>query len=679
MASAAGACGQPSSLLSGQVISEAQLVRDMLYVFQGIDGDIVRWRPDIRAYDAPDNVPPAARALIRRLGELGWTYSHIQQSIAAIDNTDLSNGVVMAALVGAVRVELRAYFELLAALEQDAVGPDGLVTTSTVTLRRLVAWYPTPLAHLQLLARALDSTLGLRGGAVVHHVATLAITGVQEQAALMARVLQRTLRPWLGMVREWIADGTVRDEADEFFVNVRPDVELENAWKHGFELRPHLLPGFVDAQFALRVLLLGKTVHFIRSACSDAAWVVATRAQRLALPSPVSDSAVSHTLTHQQVALRERKAGLRAMGAAALVAVDEAVVAALPAANARVMELLMDKAALPMHLRAVKRYLLLGQGDFVTSLIESITPHLSKPAALVATSTNTLLDVLDRAVMSTNAALELPDALGKLHIKLHRAQTGQTGWDTFTLTYLVEPPLNAIITPSSMAAYHAIFRFLWFLKRAEHVLSRTWSVHATASHILMKYADLRNLLHRAHLLRNEMLSFVTALSNYVMFEVLETAWDKLMSELGLARSADEARAGKTAGRAAPGSAQPDSTRSSAQASTGMGYAEMWAEAEAEQWGDGVAHEDADSAAGQAVWSGAAGRTHASSSKAKKQVAMDLDAVIAAHERYLRRIMSRAAIQGRSAELRKYLHSLLSTCLDFAELQEAVYAEVCDCA
>ena len=45
------------------------------------------------------------------------------------------------------------------------------------------------------------------------------------------------------------------------------------------------------------------------------------------------------------------------------------------------------------------------------------------------------------------------------------------------------------------------------------------------------YPRLEGVLHRAHLLRNDMMSFVATLANYVMFEVLETTWQQLQRSL----------------------------------------------------------------------------------------------------------------------------------------------------
>ena len=47
------------------------------------------------------------------------------------------------------------------------------------------------------------------------------------------------------------------------------------------------------------------------------------------------------------------------------------------------------------------------------------------------------------------------------------------------------------------------------------------------------------MFHKCHLLRSEMIHFVTNLHSYIMFEVLETSWHKLVKDLKAATDLDE--------------------------------------------------------------------------------------------------------------------------------------------
>jgi gamma-tubulin complex component 3 len=94
-----------------------------------------------------------------------------------------------------------------------------------------------------------------------------------------------------------------------------------------------------------------------------------------------------------------------------------------------------------------------------------------------------------------------------------------------------------------MDLYLKLFNFMWRIKRVEWCLSNTWSKHMILSHAMKKIvSDVASEIHRyfpvlflgndagknrCHLLRNEMVHFVYNLQHYIMFEVLESAWEEL--------------------------------------------------------------------------------------------------------------------------------------------------------
>jgi gamma-tubulin complex component 3 len=69
--------------------------------------------------------------------------------------------------------------------------------------------------------------------------------------------------------------------------------------------------------------------------------------------------------------------------------------------NERVMSVVLDEHKLLEHLAALKKFLLLGQGDFVSALLDAVGPELSKRADAVYR--HNLIGVLDTALRGTNA------------------------------------------------------------------------------------------------------------------------------------------------------------------------------------------------------------------------------------------------------------------------------------
>ena len=193
------------------------------------------------------------------------------------------------------------------------------------------------------------------------------------------------------------------------------------------------------------------------------------------------------------------------------------------AAHKRLLELMQGRYQLRTHLAALKKFLLLGQGDFVVCLMDALQPELDKPADEMFH--HSLTGTLDGALRSSNAQYEQPDVLDRLGVRLLKASANDKGWQVFSLTYKVEAPLNAVIHGRALAVYRSCFHLLWRMKRGEFVLSHAWRQHMTAATLRLakRLPRLSQHLHACNLARNRMWHFCRVLSNYMMFEVLEDA------------------------------------------------------------------------------------------------------------------------------------------------------------
>ena len=79
---------------SGEQLSEAVLVRELLFVMQNIDGAHLKWDGGRDAFVLPSgaSVPPGARQLAGRLAELGWLFRQIQAYVLVGDSKDIKDG-----------------------------------------------------------------------------------------------------------------------------------------------------------------------------------------------------------------------------------------------------------------------------------------------------------------------------------------------------------------------------------------------------------------------------------------------------------------------------------------------------------------------------------------------------------------------------------------------------------
>ena len=130
------------------------------------------------------------------------------------------------------------------------------------------------------------------------------------------------------------------------------------------------------------------------------------------------------------------------------------------------------------HLHALKRYLLMGRGDFALCLMDAMQPELKARASTIFR--HHLVSKLEHAIRSSSAQFDDPSILKRLDVRLLESSPGERGWDIFLLDYSIQPvsgqgsttrtPLSAVLTPDAMKSYHKVFAFLWQLKRVEHSL-----------------------------------------------------------------------------------------------------------------------------------------------------------------------------------------------------------------
>lgn len=139
--------------------------------------------------------------------------------------------------------------------------------------------------------------------------------------------------------------------------------------------------------------------------------------------------------------------------------------------NRQLLSILRNKYKFEGHCNSIRKYLLMGQGDFMQYLMDLLSDELNNSAAQIYR--HQLMGQLETAIRSSNAQYHDPEFLGRLDIKLLESSPGDKGWEIFMLDYRVNDlsPLSTVFTEEVMQAYKKIFNFLWRLKRVEHLLS----------------------------------------------------------------------------------------------------------------------------------------------------------------------------------------------------------------
>lgn len=513
-------------------VTESALVKDVLYACQGIDGRFVKFDKDFDGYAVSEsyNVPRTTRCMVRKLCELGWLYKKVKDYIyESVERGPIEAiGTVGQAFCAALQEELSDYYKLLAVLEGQVHNPipamaEGKGSGNYLSLRRLMVWLAEPTVRIRLMAVLVDDCKNSRGGAMAGAIHMHAQHGDPLVQDFMRRLLRRVCSPLFEMVRSWVLEGELNDIFSEFFV-VGQVVKAEALWRDGYQLHSGMLPSFIPEPLAKRILRTGKSINFLRVCCKDQGWADAA--------AEAASAAGTST----------RRGGL---GYGETEALEILVVEAAKRIDRHLIEIMYGQFKFRDHCLAIKRYLLLGQGDFIQYLMDIVGSDLSQPANTI--SSFKLSGLLESAIRASNAQYDDPDILDRLRVKMMPHHSGDRGWDVFSLEYNARDPLNTIFTESVMARYLKIFNFLWKLKRVEHALSATWQTMKPNCSIARLFASkdgggkqqLVAILRRCQTLRNEMNHFVTNLQYYIMFEVLEYSWVDFSDEMEEARDLDE--------------------------------------------------------------------------------------------------------------------------------------------
>lgn len=324
-------------------------------------------------------------------------------------------------------------------------------------------------------------------------------------------MLVHVTKPFYDMLRQWIYDGELSDPYHEYFVieNVPPPkkghkgadskrAQATNEWEEKYTLDKKMVPTIMSEDLSRKAFLIGKSLNFIRYGCGDAPWVEAY--------------------------CRDASRDLRYGDTATLEAsIDKAYRATM----ARLTHLMSSKFHLFEHLRALKNYLLLCQGDFIALLMESLAPTLDRPAG--SQYRHNLTGQLEHAIRGSNAQHDSEEILRRLDARVLEVGHGDVGWDVFSLDYKVDSPVNVIITPWATRKYLMMFNFLWRVKRVEFALGSTWRRCMTGARGVL--AELNDTMSRdwkaARCCMAEMIHFVNQLQYYILFEVIEASWNRL--------------------------------------------------------------------------------------------------------------------------------------------------------
>ena len=505
----------------------------------GIQDEFICELPTMSCQDptlvASSKLGNGAQDAMQLCGQAGWYYRRIQHFI------DSSQNSIARAWAEAMSVYLnQIHHSLLADLEAQLQ-----LESSDLTLRRLLVRLLDPIGQLRILALLVDGVGTLVGGQLLTALHRHSFHGDTRHSNLSHIMLEAASQPWYQALYLWTVQGVL--VTTDFFVQRttrEDDPTTKDMWHCTFRLAQDQVPEILPPNLVQPSFNVGKGINFIRHCLLDPGWTIDLGDQD-EKPQVLGYRYASDTTLMQTVRLAEQQV------------------------NHHIVASLREKHHLLQHLRGLKQFLLFGQGDFASVMMEGLHAKFDRKG-IVGLYDYDVMGIIEGALKCTNA-VDIPSyVVGCLDVKLILDEDDdvryqfapakgiedvetRTGWDIFTLDYQTPEPLAPILHERAMNQYQLVFSMLLGLKRVEFMLKLTWRQSTALHHAIQiyaqynaihmatntEYAQTTVLLRHISMVRQSMMHFVVNLKSYLFFEVLEGAWKTLSTHLETASSLDD--------------------------------------------------------------------------------------------------------------------------------------------
>ncbi|EED13073.1 gamma-tubulin complex component GCP4, putative [Talaromyces stipitatus ATCC 10500] len=468
---------------------------------------------------------PPEKALLASLARLSRLHASLRTHTARISSSH--NSTVCRAVSSAISIEGLGKFQkqilnverAILCNDSHYVGGYGIVPLSTLVtefspwIRRLewlwgVACFILPEAAAKY---ATTTTTATSGASLIDYLRSESQTGYLDLQEIALQLIKAAETAWMRQLSMWLLYGELPTFGREDFFVQAAEIELEDdelsypsRRNVDYVLRDDLLPKFVSAPTASSILFIGKSLNHIRSqrnrSTSDNATGSITGItletdhlrQLSSLKSPISTSLLANAVTAIRLSVSQ---------------ISLSKLLPLP----KIVEILS----------LIHDFLLLGRGEFVTSLVSNadsrLQARMTRPGgtasgldgvmikegevAAALAQTWTELYALQSEEAPVDEELDLARELLSLSIqptkKADRVATPQdnvgtnltTGISSISfadllfptetaLSLKIQPPIDLFLSNSDMSVYSTMHSYLLGIRRAQLRLSSLWK-HTT--------------------------------------------------------------------------------------------------------------------------------------------------------------------------------------------------------
>ena len=598
---------------TNNVITEKDIINDLMFVFQGIDGHYIKYNSEFDRYVLNELIPWNENIIeiVGVLCELGWLYKKVSNFLNYFNNNNEINFQFLQSFCYSIQNELNEYYKLISFFKKkngesdlnnennninninnsnsNIINNKNIISKNNdLTLKNLFLWTIEPIERMKWLSIACDSVFNLKGSSIISQI--YSYVNYSGADIYLNKVLEEVLKPLIIFIKNWIMYGLLQDPYKEFFVDIIDKINDDDIWNLKYQIVYKNIPNFLNRELVIKIFEIGKCINFIIHYCKEVEFNLGHLLKDIKSEIENAENKINelnnnnNNIDNMNIDNEKKFNVINNNNNINIIDINSYkccynfIVSLFnnqdiipnnnnlnninnssnesekhflndliinidlihELINKTLLKILFVKFNFKENLDSINRYLLLGQGDMMQSLMESLFDELKKPANHIYM--HNLQANLETAIRASNAQFNDQECLKKLNIKLLDANAGDTGWDIFILEYNVEVPLTCIFTKNLLKEYQKLFFFFWKLKRLEYSQNhQIWRKFMTYSHSLKNYFDfsMRKVIQRSMLFNQQVIHFVSNLYNFFALEVLETQYKKMIENLSNLKTLDE--------------------------------------------------------------------------------------------------------------------------------------------
>ncbi|KAL5561443.1 hypothetical protein UlMin_031190 [Ulmus minor] len=555
---------------------------------------------------------PSERDLIERIVALGFYYRELDRFAtnsrnlswirsANAGHSELSKGksgkqsVYRRAIANGIVEILSVYRSAVLHIEQKLLSETvPILATLTQGLNKFFVLLP-PLHELVLEIERDD----IRGGQLLNLLHKRCHCGVPELQTCIQRLLWHGHQVLYNQLASWMVYGILQDQYGEFFIRRQEDRDAEHGsshsdileklarlstddtsltdWHLGFHIFLDMLPEYIHMRVAESILFAGKAIRILRNPShafrfQDAGYQQLPRGSQkfqgftgrfpFQKEDFVDKELIGEELFPQSEAdkIEALLSDLKESSEFHKRSFEYAVDSIRAIAASHLWQLVVVRADLNGHLRALKDYFLLAKGDFFQCFLEEsrslmrLPPRQSTAEAdlMVPFQLAAIKTISEEDKYFSRVSLRMPSFgmtvksshgdLGKDVNSGAISETNLDGWDGITLEYTVDWPLQLFFTQEVLSKYSRVFQYLLRLKRTQMELEKSWAsvMHQNHTDFAKHRNDRTNCSASQHMrqrsrpvwrIREHMAFLIRNLQFYIQVDVIESQWNVLQAHI----------------------------------------------------------------------------------------------------------------------------------------------------